>query len=256
MYTAGYLRTRTAAEKLEAASLRRFPNPASAPADVDGPPALKALGTARGGPSAPSPDTDAKISAVTMEMPTRPMPLPAAPAAVGPNAAVATPAAASAPATSKPAAPTAAGDVNATAAMAAPSGGATGIATAPAVATSAAPPATADAAAPAPSAATPASAAEAAAPVAPRGKYAKDGTYSGWGTSRHGDIEATVIIENGRIVSAKISQCLTRYSCSWIDPLPPQVLARQNAEVDYVSGATQSTYAFYYALTEALAKAK
>lgn len=84
----------------------------------------------------------------------------------------------------------------------------------------------------------------------------KDGTYSGWGTSRHGDIEASVLIKDGRIAAAIISQCLTRYSCSWISELPGQVVARQSPEVDYVSGATQSTNAFYYAVVEALKKAK
>ncbi|MEP7000391.1 MAG: FMN-binding protein [bacterium] len=84
----------------------------------------------------------------------------------------------------------------------------------------------------------------------------KDGTYSGWGTSRHGDIEATVEIKNGRIMSAEISECRTRYSCSRISQLPPQVLTRQSAEVDYVSGATQSSDAYYYAVVEALKKAK
>jgi len=84
----------------------------------------------------------------------------------------------------------------------------------------------------------------------------KDGTYRGWGTSRHGDIEAAVEIRNGKITSAYITQCLTRYSCSWISHLPGQVVARQSPEVDYVSGATQSTNAFYYAIVQALAKAK
>ncbi len=88
-----------------------------------------------------------------------------------------------------------------------------------------------------------------------RGRF-KDGRYSGWGTSRHGDIEATVEIRDGHIASAWISQCYTRYSCSWIAALPPQVVTRQSANVDYVSGATQSTNAFYYAVVEALAKAK
>jgi uncharacterized protein with FMN-binding domain len=95
----------------------------------------------------------------------------------------------------------------------------------------------------------------AAPPVAPQPQY-KDGTYSGWGTSRHGDIQATVIVEGGRIASAVISQCWTRYSCSWIAALPPQVVSRQSPNVDYVSGATQSTNAFYYAVVEALSKAK
>jgi len=84
----------------------------------------------------------------------------------------------------------------------------------------------------------------------------KDGLYFGWGTSRHGDIQAGVEIKNGRIASAFISECLTQYSCSWVSLLPPQVVARQSAEVDFVSGATQSANAFYYAVVDALKKAK
>ena len=84
----------------------------------------------------------------------------------------------------------------------------------------------------------------------------KDGTYTGWGTSRHGDIQAAVEIKAGRITNAYITQCLTRYSCSRIAVIIPQVVERQSPEVDYVSGATQSTNAFYYAIVEALAKAK
>ena len=38
--------------------------------------------------------------------------------------------------------------------------------------------------------------------------------------------------------------------------LPPQVIARQSAEVDYVSGATQSSNAFYGAVVDALKQAK
>lgn len=85
----------------------------------------------------------------------------------------------------------------------------------------------------------------------------KDGTYSGWGSCRHGDLEATVVIAGGRIVSATISQCLTRYPCNtWLSPLPPQVIARQGPNVDYVSGATDSTDAFYGAVYDALFKAR
>jgi len=78
----------------------------------------------------------------------------------------------------------------------------------------------------------------------------------GWGSSRHGDIQAAVEIKDGEILSASIAQCLTQYSCSWIDALPPQVVTRQSAEVDYVSGATQSSNAFYYAVVNALKLAK
>jgi uncharacterized protein with FMN-binding domain len=84
----------------------------------------------------------------------------------------------------------------------------------------------------------------------------KDGTFTGWGGSRHGDIQATVEIKAGRIISAWISICATQYSCSWIDSLPGQVVARQSPDVDFVSGATQSTNAFYYAVVQALRKAK
>jgi uncharacterized protein with FMN-binding domain len=92
-------------------------------------------------------------------------------------------------------------------------------------------------------------------PAVARGQY-KDGNYTGWGYCRHGDIQASVVIESGRIVSAKVAQCLTRYSCNWIEPLYPQVVQRQNAEVDYISGASESSDAFHDAIAEALAKAK
>jgi uncharacterized protein with FMN-binding domain len=98
----------------------------------------------------------------------------------------------------------------------------------------------------------------AAAPVPPaveRGPY-KDGSYTGWGYSRHGDIEATVTVEGGRIVSAVISKCQTRYSCGVVDLLPGQVLGRQRAKVDFVSGATQSSYAYEDAVAQALGKAQ
>jgi uncharacterized protein with FMN-binding domain len=84
----------------------------------------------------------------------------------------------------------------------------------------------------------------------------KDGTYLGWGTSRHGNIQAEVVIDRGRIASATIAQCRTRYSCSVIDRLPPEVAQRQSPDVDYVSGATQSANAFYFAVVDALSKAK
>jgi uncharacterized protein with FMN-binding domain len=94
------------------------------------------------------------------------------------------------------------------------------------------------------------------APVPPPAPKWKDGTYTGWGYSRHGNIEASVVIDSGRIASATISQCRTRYSCSVIERLPPQVAERQSPDVDYVSGATQSADAFYGAVVAALDKAK
>ncbi len=94
-------------------------------------------------------------------------------------------------------------------------------------------------------------------PAAPQPKpLYKDGTYYGWGSCRHGDIQASVTIQDGKIASATITQCLTRYSCSWIADLPNQVVKRQSPEVDYVSGASQSTDAFYGAVVSALSKAR
>jgi uncharacterized protein with FMN-binding domain len=103
---------------------------------------------------------------------------------------------------------------------------------------------------------SPAEAVPAEVPPAPPDPMWKDGTYTGWGYSRHGNIEAEVVIDGGRIASAVISQCRTRYSCSVIDKLPPEVAERQGPEVDFVSGATQSADAFYGAVVAALSKAK
>ena len=100
-----------------------------------------------------------------------------------------------------------------------------------------------------------ADAGQAAPPAAEKPKY-NDGRYLGWGYCRHGQIQAAVVIEHGRITSAEITQCGTRYSCDWIEKLPPQVVSRQSPEVDFVSGASESADAFYYAIVEALAQAK
>jgi len=84
----------------------------------------------------------------------------------------------------------------------------------------------------------------------------RDGVYTGWGSCRHGDIQAEVVISSGRIASATIVKCLTRYSCSVIDAIIGQVVQRQSADVDYISGATQSADAFSDAVAEALNKAR
>lgn len=117
--------------------------------------------------------------------------------------------------------------------------------------------------APAPAPATPESTADPAqapaqpeaAPAAPQGAY-KDGTYYGWGSCQHGDIQAAVIVYGGVIQSAFVSQCLTRYSCDIIDKAQNQVVDRQAAKVDVISGATESVFAFQDAVAEALSQAK
>jgi uncharacterized protein with FMN-binding domain len=123
---------------------------------------------------------------------------------------------------------------------------------APPVGSDGAPPKTETFVATATAAPAPVAAAPAVSPAAPPWK---DGKYDAWGTCRHGDIQATVTIEGGKIASAVISECATRYSCDVIDKLPPEVPLKQSENVDNVSGATQSANAFSYAVFYALAKA-
>ncbi|MES1166673.1 MAG: FMN-binding protein [Pseudomonadota bacterium] len=112
--------------------------------------------------------------------------------------------------------------------------------------------------APVPIAAVVAAVATPAAPVAPAAAKPafKDGIFYGWGHCRHGDLQASVEIKDGRIVTSAISQCFTRYSQSVIAALPPEVVERQSNNVDWVSGATESSDAFFYAVGEALKQAK
>jgi uncharacterized protein with FMN-binding domain len=97
--------------------------------------------------------------------------------------------------------------------------------------------------------------ATAPAPTAPAPPVWKDGKYTAWGTCRHGDIQATVVIEGGRITSAEITNCQTRYACDVIDSLPPKVIQRQKNKFDIVGGATESAYAYYGAVYWALDQA-
>jgi uncharacterized protein with FMN-binding domain len=87
--------------------------------------------------------------------------------------------------------------------------------------------------------------------AAPGGNW-RDGTYTGWGTSRHGEIKAQVVIRNGRIVESSIASCETRWPCDVITEIFNQPVERQNADVDRVSRATESSNAYYYALVAAL----
>jgi uncharacterized protein with FMN-binding domain len=119
--------------------------------------------------------------------------------------------------------------------------------------TPAAAPATA--ASPVPPAAESQAAAPAAALVIPAPPVWKDGKYTSWGTCLHGDIQATVVIEGGKIISAEITDCRTRYACDVIDKLPGKVIQRQKNKFDVVGGATESAYAYYGAVYWALDQA-
>jgi uncharacterized protein with FMN-binding domain len=100
--------------------------------------------------------------------------------------------------------------------------------------------------------------AQGAATQAPAGQVQagyKDGTYVGLGTSRHGDIDATVVIQGGVIVSAKVTRCMTRYPCSDVTPLVSETTAIQATPVHHVSGASDSSRAYKMAVANALAQA-
>ena len=226
VYGAGYFRTREAAERFAGESVQRRAAAIAPQLAIANPPAESAAIAHQDKPALPVmrlSSTPPERTAPAHDSVTQPS--AATPADTTPSAA-ATPAKLAAPATLPAAAPPAT----------------------PTPAPAAVPPA-AQQATPVPSDST--------VPVkSDEGPKLKDGVYYGWGTSRHGDIQASVEIRGGKIVGAYIAQCLTQYSCSWVSALPPEVVQRQSAEVDYVSGATQSSNAFYYAVMDALKKAK
>jgi uncharacterized protein with FMN-binding domain len=82
-----------------------------------------------------------------------------------------------------------------------------------------------------------------------------DGTYTGSGMSRHGGVNVKVVIQNGKIISAAITGTSTRYSPNVISSLPGQVVAAQSANVNLVSGATDSSDAYVQAVAQALSQA-
>ncbi|HDX9577352.1 TPA: FMN-binding protein [Bacillus pseudomycoides] len=84
----------------------------------------------------------------------------------------------------------------------------------------------------------------------------KDGTYYGQGANRIGSVAVAVTLQKDKITSVQITDCTTSYSRSYIDDLPQQVVDRQSADVDVVSGATRSTEDFQEAVQNALLQAK
>ena len=84
----------------------------------------------------------------------------------------------------------------------------------------------------------------------------KDGTYTGQGTSRRGDVWVQVQVVDGRIANVSITRSTLQYPLRDIAGLPQQVVDRQSAQVDVVSRATYSSTAFRQAVTQALTSAK
>ena len=98
-----------------------------------------------------------------------------------------------------------------------------------------------------------------AAPTAPPAANAsglRDGTFTGSGSNRRGDLSVAVTIQGGRITGAQITAYDMYYPASRISRLPGEVVDRQSANVDMVSGATYSASAFKQAVAQALAQAR
>ena len=93
-----------------------------------------------------------------------------------------------------------------------------------------------------------------AVPTAQTGTY-KDGTYSGSGTSRRGDVWVSVAVQGGHIANVTITRSTLQYPLRDIAGLPQQVVQRQSAQVDIVSRATYSSQAFRSAVAQALSQA-
>lgn len=83
----------------------------------------------------------------------------------------------------------------------------------------------------------------------------RDGVYTGSGTSCFGGFDVAVTVQSGEITGVELTKVTTKYPAARIAQLPGQVVQRQSAAVDLVSGATNSARAFKDAVTQALAKA-
>ena len=100
-------------------------------------------------------------------------------------------------------------------------------------------------------------------PISPPGQTApqqaqsglKDGTFTGQGSSRRGDVWVSVDVQAGRIANVTITRSTLQYPLRDIAGLPSQVVQRQTAQVDIVSRATYSSQAFRQAVSQALSKA-
>jgi uncharacterized protein with FMN-binding domain len=84
----------------------------------------------------------------------------------------------------------------------------------------------------------------------------RDGTYTGSGTSRRGGFTVAVTILGSKITDVQFTRVTTQYPVSRVAGLPAQVIARQSAQVDRVTGATYSVQAFQQAVGSALAQAQ
>ena len=106
--------------------------------------------------------------------------------------------------------------------------------------------------APTPQTIAPAAAAPSSAQAGP--SY-KDGTYTGQGSSRRGDVWVSITVAGSHITDVTITRSTLQYPLRDIAGLPDEVVQRQSAQVDTVSRATYSSQAFRSAVSQALSKA-
>jgi uncharacterized protein with FMN-binding domain len=83
-----------------------------------------------------------------------------------------------------------------------------------------------------------------------------DGRFTGAGTSQFGEISVELTVTRGRVTSVEITRATTFFPASAVSPLIGEVVARQSAQLDVVSGATGSSQAFQGAVQQALSKAR
>jgi uncharacterized protein with FMN-binding domain len=84
----------------------------------------------------------------------------------------------------------------------------------------------------------------------------RDGRYAGTGSSAYGDISVALTVSGGRVASVEVTGATTFFPANSVSPLVPEVVSRQSAKLDVVSGATGSSQAFQGAVQQALAAAR
>jgi uncharacterized protein with FMN-binding domain len=88
-----------------------------------------------------------------------------------------------------------------------------------------------------------------------KGQY-KNGTFQGTGSNRRGSIQVAVSIKNDKITDVTISNFAMHYTQADVVHMPQEVVKKQSAQVQNVSGATYSTQAFKDAVQNALSQAR
>jgi uncharacterized protein with FMN-binding domain len=103
----------------------------------------------------------------------------------------------------------------------------------------------------------------ASAPPAPPTALYRDGSYSGDSVNAYfGNVQVEAVIGGGKLASVKILDypqdrgTSVRINSAALPQLVQEAISSQSANVDIVSGATQTSQAFEQSLASALAKAK